>query len=159
VQVRIDTPPELVYERIADVTAVGRQSSECRSSAWLPGHPPGQVGARFRGHNRFRLARWSRVCEVVEADAGRRFAFRTVPERIDLSRADSTVWSFTIEPDGAGSLVTHAYRIEKLPVQPFRWLYGKLLPHHRDMRPHMQHTLDSLRTELESGSTQPPLPA
>lgn len=149
VQLRIGAPPEVVYERIADVTEVGRRSSECHRAAWLDGQTPGQIGARFRGHNRSRLARWSRVCEVVDAEPGRRFAFITVPERIDLSRADSTRWSYTIEPDGDGSLVTHDYRIEKLPVQPFRWAYGWLMPHHRDMRPHMQHTLEALRSELD----------
>jgi len=31
-----------------------------------------------------------------------------------------------------------------MPRQPFKAVYGVLLPHHRDMRPSMRHTLDAL---------------
>jgi len=97
--------------------------------------------------------RWSRVNEVIEAEPGRRLTFRTVPQRLDPTRADSTRWTYTIEPVGAdGSLGTHAYRIEKLPIVPLRWAYGRLMPHHRDMRPHLQYTLEALRSELEHSS-------
>lgn len=154
VQIYIDAPADVIYEQVADVAGIGRRSPECRRAEWLPGHIPGQVGSRFRGYNRSRLARWSRVCEIVEADPGHRFAFRTVPERIDLSRSDSTLWVTEIEPDGAKSLVTHHYRIEKLPIPPLRWLYGQLMPHHRDMRPQMQQTLAALRKEIENGTAQ-----
>jgi hypothetical protein len=153
VQLRVDAPPLAVYERIADVTATGERSEECYRCAWLPGAQPGTVGSRFRGWNRFGPIRWSRVCEVVEAEPGRRFAFRTVPERIDPTRADSTIWSYAIEPDGDGSVVTHGYRMVKPPVQPFKWLYGYVLPHHRDMRPHMQHTLEVLRDGFRTPTT------
>lgn len=153
VSLYIAAPPDAVYERIADVTATGRRSTECRSCEWLPGAQPGAVGARFVGRNRSRIARWSRTCEVVVADRGRRFAFRTVPERIDLSRADSTTWSYTVEPEGGGTRVTHAYEITKLPVGPFKWLYARVMPHHCDMRPHMTHTLEALRAELELESS------
>jgi hypothetical protein len=98
------------------------------------------------------VARWSRVCEVLEADPGRAFSFRTVPERFDPSRADSTTWRYVLEPVATGTRVTHAYRITKWPIRPLRWLYGNLFPQHRDMRPQMEHTLETLRAELE-GST------
>jgi hypothetical protein len=152
-QVHCAAPPLVVYERIADVTATGERSAECYRCRWLPGAEPASVGSRFRGSNRFGPIRWSRVCEVVEADPGRRFAFRTVPERIDPTRADSTLWSYDLQPDGDGSLVTHAYRITKPPLQPLRWLYGIILPHHRDMRPHLQYTLEVLRDGFRTPTT------
>ncbi|MCW2712672.1 MAG: hypothetical protein JWP24_2866 [Marmoricola sp.] len=68
---------------------------------------PGSVGAVFRGRNRVRLAaRWSR-CEVVAAEPGRAFAFRTLPERLDPSRRDSTTWSYRLEPTADGTRVEH----------------------------------------------------
>jgi hypothetical protein len=146
----IAAPPAAVYDRIADVTATGERSTECRSCEWLTGAQPGAVGARFRGRNRSGIFRWSRICEVTEAVPGRSFAFRTVPERLDPSRADSTTWSFTLDPEGTGTRVTHAYQITKLPVRPFLWLYPRLLPQHRDMRPQMTHTLEALRAQLEA---------
>ena len=94
-----------------------------------------------------------RVCEVVAAEPGRLFAFRTVPERFDPSRADSTTWSYSLSPQGTGTRVTHSYEITKPPIGVFKLVYGRLLPHHRDMRPRMTETLDALRVELDgSGS-------
>jgi hypothetical protein len=66
VELLIHASPERVYDAIADVTAVGGRSLECRRCDWLPGSKPGSVGARFRSRSRASLvARWSRVCEVT----------------------------------------------------------------------------------------------
>lgn len=54
---------------------------------------------------------------------------------------------------GAWSPTTRI-EIGKLPLEPFRWLYGKVMPHHRDMRPHMQQTLAALRQEIENGAAR-----
>jgi hypothetical protein len=150
VELLIAASPERIYHAIADVTAGGRRSLECRSCYWLPGSLPGSVGARFRGRNRTHIARWSRVCEVMVAEPGKAFAFRTVPEPIDISRRDSTTWGYRLEPHPSGALVTHYYDMTQLPLQPFRTVYGVLLPHHRDMRPHMAYTLAALKAEVES---------
>ena len=147
--IRITAAPGMIYDRIADVTATGGRSLECRAASWLPGHPPGQAGSSFRGRNRSgRLIRWSRTCEVIEARPGTCFAFRTVPERWDPSRSDSTIWRYTLTLDGGDTLVIHDYRIVKWPPAFFTLLYGVLLPHHRDMRPQLQYTLEALRQEL-----------
>lgn len=147
--IRIAAAPDVVYDHVADVTKTGDRSLECESAEWLAGAEPGRVGARFRGRNRSGRARWSRVCEVVEADRGRRFAFRTIPHPVDFTRADSTIWGYTIEPDRDGSVVTHDYRIVRLPVPGWRQVLGVVFPHHRDMRPHLEHTLRALQVELE----------
>jgi hypothetical protein len=150
VELFIHASPEEVYDRLADVTGTGDRSLECTSCAWLPGAPPGTVGARFRGRNRNRrVIRWSRVCEVVVAERGRVFAYRTVPERWDVSRMDSTIWRYTLRPEEDGTVVTHSYEIVKPPVGPLPAIFGWLMPHHRDMRPHMAHTLEALRDQLE----------
>lgn len=150
----VEADPDVVYRVVSDVTSTGQRSEECRSAEWLEdGARPGQVGARFRGRNRCGVARWSRVCEVVEADPGRAFAFRTVPERLDVSRADSTTWRYDLLPQDGGTLVRHSYEITRLPVQPFRALYGALLPHHRDMRPAIRHTLDRIAATVTAPST------
>ena len=36
-----------------------------------------------------------------------------------------------------------------MPVLPARFLYGLMLPDHRDMRPQMQQNLDALKDQLE----------
>ena len=147
----VDAPPDVVYAAVADVTRTGERSPECRSADWLPGAEPGSVGSRFRGRNRSGVARWSRACEVVVADPGRAFAFRTIPERFDPSRRDSTTWTYSFEPQGNGTRVIHSYQVTIMPSRPFLAIYGWLLPQHRDMRPQMDATLAALRAELEQG--------
>ncbi len=148
----IAADPDAIYRKVTDVTSTGERSEECRRAEWLGGDPQHvTVGARFRGYNRWRLARWSRVCEVVEASPGRVFAFRTVPERWDVTRMDSTTWRYDLVPAGERTLVRHSYEITKFPVGPFKAIYGWLLPQHRDMRPAMSHTLDALSDSLTSG--------
>ena len=156
VDLYINASPVELYDRVADVTGTGDRSLECSSCAWLPGASPGTVGSRFRGRNRRgRVIRWSRVCEVTAADRGRIFAFRTVPARWDPSRKDSTTWTYTFRPDGQGTMVTHSYEITKPPVEPFSHIYGWLFPHHKDMRPHMAHTLEALRDQLQPAASTP----
>jgi hypothetical protein len=151
----IDAPADDLYRLITDVTATGVRSDECIRAEWLDDVPSeAVVGARFRGHNRFRLARWSRVCEVIEADPAQAFAFRTVPERFDPSRRDSTTWRYELVPDGARTEVRHSYQITKLPSRPFRTVYGILFAHHRDMRPAMQHTLEALARQAEAAAAR-----
>jgi hypothetical protein len=140
----VEAAPDRVYDVLSDITSTGDRSDECRSAAWMPGSVAGAVGARFRGRNRSGVARWSRVCEVIEAEPGRRFAFRTVPERFDPSRADSTTWRYELTAVDAGTLVRHSYEITRMPRAPFKALYTVLLPQHRDMRPAMRVTLERL---------------
>lgn len=149
----VDADPLTVYAVVSDVTRVGERSTECRSATWELG-PPGMPGSVFRGRNRVgRLARWSRRCEVTRADAGVAFEFRTLPERWDPSRQDSTTWGYRFERVDGGTLVTHSYEITRLPRLPFRWLFGRLLPEHRDMRPQMMHNLAALGDQLASRPT------
>ncbi len=153
VEAVVEADPQRVYDLVSDVTRIGERSPECHAAAWESGEP-GVVGAVFRGRNRWGVsARWSRRCVVTEAEPGRRFTFRTIPEPWDLSRRDSTTWSYDIAPADEGSRVTHHYEITVPPLRPFRLLFGALLPHHRDMRPHMQHNLEVLARQL--GDTDP----
>jgi hypothetical protein len=142
----VPADPDAVYAVIADVTRIGERSPECRSARWLPGAPPGTVGALFRGSNRSGpAARWNRRCEVLIADPGRTFAFRTLPTRVDPSRRDSTTWRYDLEPADGSTLVRHSYEITRMPLRPVRAMYGVLLAQHRDMRPQMQANLAALR--------------
>jgi hypothetical protein len=148
VELLVSAPPEAVYDLVSDVTRIGERSVECHAAGWLDGASPRTVGAVFRGRNRAGLlARWARRCEVLEADTGRAFVFRTLPER-DPTRRDSTTWGYRIEPADGRSRVTHFYEITRLPLRPFRALFGLLLPDHRDMRPQMRRNLEALRDQL-----------
>jgi hypothetical protein len=112
------------------------------------------VGSVFRGHNRSRWgAWWSRRCEVTEAEPGRVFAFRTLPERLDPTRWDSTTWTYRLDPVDGGTRVRHSYEITRMPLRPLRMVYGLLMPQHRDMRPQMSSNLDVLGAQLGGGTS------
>src|SRR3712207_863392 len=116
----LDVPaaPADVYAVVADVTRIGERSPECHTAVWLPGAPPGTVGALFRGSNRAGwAARWSRRCEVTVAEPGRAFAFRTLPTAV---APDSTTWRYDLEPVDGGTRVTHSYEITRPPPPPMR---------------------------------------
>jgi iron-sulfur cluster repair protein YtfE (RIC family) len=153
VSLHIEAAPRDLYDIVADVTRTGERSPECRTCTWLPGPPPATLGARFRGHNRARHFRWSRVCEVVAADPSAEFAFRTIPERVDRTRHDSTTWSYTFTPERQGTRVTHSYRITALPARPLWWLYRRIFPQHADMRPQMLQNLEALRRQTKNTGT------
>jgi hypothetical protein len=145
----VPADPDAVYALVSDVTRIGERSPECHAARWLPGSPAGAVGSVFRGSNRVGLlARWSRRCEVIAAEQGRAFAFRTLPERLDVSRRDSTTWRYDLDAVAGGTRVTHSYEITLLPLRPMRALYGRLIPQHRDMRPQMHANLEALHRLL-----------
>ena len=77
--VEIDAQPEDAYDVLADVTRFGQLSEECDDAVWLDGATGAAAGARFRSSIRYRHLRWHRICEVLAADRGREFAYRTLP--------------------------------------------------------------------------------
>lgn len=149
VSLQIEASPERLYDLVADVGSGPTPSEEVQACRWLPGPPTGTVGSRFRGRNRSGVIRWSRVCQVVAADCGKEFAFRTVPERFDPLRRDSSIWGYLFEPDGTGTRVTHYHALVRPPKPWLLRLYGLLLPQHRNARPALRHTLEELKSAAE----------
>lgn len=140
-----------LYHLVADVTRMGEWSPECRRCEWVDGSTRAEIGARFRGHNRWLFVnRWSRLNEVIVADPGREFAFKTVPTRV---LNDSTLWRYRFEPDVTDpdqrTLVTESYESLKPPPWYIVLLDRLMMRHHFDMRPHMMATLEKIRATAE----------
>src|SRR5262249_22449828 len=93
VSISIAAPPEAIYDVVADVTRTGEWSGETSRVDWTSSDRG--AGAPFKGWNRVGIFRWTRHCEVLVADRGRTFAFRTVPGK-SPSKRDSTVWRFEL---------------------------------------------------------------
>lgn len=148
VTAQMAAPAEEVWHLIADVTRIGEWSPECHRAAWIDGAEGPAPGARFRGHNRWKMNRWARICEVVEAEPGASFAFRTVPGF--GPSADSTTWRFDIVPTGQGCEVVQSYEITTPPKGWFQPVIRWLMPHHLDMRPHMTRTLEAIKACAEA---------
>ncbi|HYZ93007.1 MAG TPA: SRPBCC family protein [Actinomycetota bacterium] len=150
-ELRIEASPQDVYDLVTDVTRTGEWSPECRRCKWLNGATHAREGARFRGYNRSGIVRWSRLVEVVAADSGREFAFRTLP---DLLNKDSTTWRYKLEPSERGTIVRQSYEIHRLPAFPVNLIMRTLLRHHADLRPHMRQTLERIKAIAERSTAR-----
>jgi uncharacterized protein YndB with AHSA1/START domain len=148
VSVYVAAPPALVWELIADVTLMRHWSPETRACHWVGRVRRPEVGARFVGRNRWKFIQWHRTSEVVAAEPGREFAFRTIPG-VMPNKQDSTEWRYLLEPADNGTRLEESYEIVRMPRE-FMWkLIPRLFPHHLDMRPHMQATLERIKAAAE----------
>ena len=111
-EVDIDASPEAVYALVSDVTRTGEWSPECRRCEWIEDATGPAVGARFRGHNRYRWVRWSRLNEVLTADPGREFAFKVLP---DWMNKDSSIWRQRMEEKDGGTHLTESTEVLEWP--------------------------------------------
>ena len=84
------------------------------------------------GRNQVGRSGWSRTCEIVGLEPGREISWRTIPSRL---HNDSTIWTITVEPEGAGGSRSRVQRYEvvKLSALMDRMIY-QFVPVHRDRR-------------------------
>lgn len=113
----VDAPPERVWRMLSDVTRMGEWSPICRRCEWLGGADTPKVGARFKGHNRQGLVRWTTVCEVTESEPGKVFSFRTIDGTFAFGARgkEQTRWRYTFEPEEIGTRVTESYEVVSEP--------------------------------------------
>lgn len=124
---------------------MGEWSPECYQCEWLVTETRAAPGARFRGWNRFlRVFRWSRVCEVLTADQGRLFSFRTVPKGVFR---DSTRWTFELTPEKGRTRLTQSYVLEK-PSRPVLW-FDRISGHPEALEDGMKVTLARIKETAE----------
>jgi uncharacterized protein YndB with AHSA1/START domain len=146
VSMRIEASPERVYEIVTDIAQMGRLSPECTGGRWLDGATAPAVGARFKGHNKRGLARWSTTNEVTDADPGRAFGFKTLQSGYR--------WSYRMEPDGGGTLVTESrepFRTRPLVAKLFtQFLLGGEDGHTDELRAGIQQTLERVKAIAEA---------
>ena len=146
VSLRIAAPPERVYEIVTDIAGMGRLSPECTGGRWLDGASGPAVGARFKGTNKRGFARWSTTNEVVEAEPGRAFSFKTLQSGYQ--------WTYRMEPDGDGTLVTERrdpFRKRPTVAKLFtQVLLGGEDSHTDELRAGMQATLERVRALVEA---------
>ena len=109
--VRIDASPEAVFALLTDLERLPELSPENQRCELLDGSSEVGLGARFRGYNRAGDYEWHADCAVTVFEPGRRFAYMVPP---DFEHA--TEWSYTIEPDGDGSVVTEAFHAPLLAL-------------------------------------------
>lgn len=149
-QIHVNAPPEAVYTVVSDVTRTPEWSPEVIRCRWIGGAEAAGVGARFKGRSKSRFIRWTRTCEVVAADPGREFAFRTL---FDAVNKDSTTWRYTLEPHDGGTLLTESYDVHETPTRFIETMSRLFAERPDDMTPHMETSLDRIKAIAEREAT------
>ncbi len=142
--VLVNAPVEKVYAVASDITRMGEWSPENTGGEWTTGQP-GEVGARFDGHNAVGDWTWTTGCEVVAAEPGRRFAWSVVASSAYPDAAQelhNSVWSFDIEPEGSGARLTQRFVMRR----PTRHLQRRL-----DATDDPVATKETRRAQIEQG--------
>jgi hypothetical protein len=152
VETTTDATPEQVWTVVADVTRIGEWSHECRAASWIDGSTTASRGARFSGVNRQGRTRWSRVNEIVAADAPTEIVWRTVPTRWFR---DSTEWRIRLVPDGDGTRIVQTFEVLKLSPLMERIIY-LTMPGHRDRLPALADDLRRLGRVAAAGTAVGP---
>lgn len=102
----VDAPADRLWALITDITRTAEWSPENTGGVWLEPATGPAVGARFRGTNRRRWARWTTTCEVIRAEPGREFVFVT-----GSAAKPQTVWRYVLEPEAGGTRVTESFEL------------------------------------------------
>jgi uncharacterized protein YndB with AHSA1/START domain len=149
--VRIDAPPEKVYDVVTDVSRMGEWSPECHHCEWLDGATGPTVGARFKGSNKNGVFRWSTKPRVLVADEGREFAFAT-----DLRGKDLTKWTYRFDPDGDGTKVTESFEMmNDVPgmINFFEKYFMRIKDRRANLIANMEETLGRIKTAVEGSAS------
>jgi uncharacterized protein YndB with AHSA1/START domain len=160
--IHVDASPDRVWRMVSDVTRMGEWSPITYRCEWLGAAAGPAVGARFKGYNAMRPAKWWTVCEVTESVPGKEFGFSTVqvsfPFSLGAGSREMTRWRYTFEPDGIGTKVTESYEVAftppvlDIPTRIARLIPGgsKAVDKRRDRTDRgMEETLERLKAAAE----------
>ncbi|MDD4867157.1 MAG: SRPBCC family protein [Mycobacterium sp.] len=100
-QIDIDAPPAKVWALISDLRRMPEWSPQCR---WMQPLGPLRPGTRTLNINRRNLLFWPTTSTIVEMIPEKKLAFRV--------NANRSVWSYELEPAGAGTRVVESRHAE-----------------------------------------------
>ena len=141
--VDIAAPAHDVYAVVTDVTTMGERSPECYRCEWLDDDTSAVVGARFKGHNRLGVIRWSTTCRVDVATPGVEFAFTVLSGK----GREETRWRYLMQRRGETTRLTESYEFLWCPALarvaeiPF--------PRDKQLRRGLRQTLASVKAIAE----------
>jgi hypothetical protein len=101
--ITIDSPPEAVYDLLADVSRMGTWSPVCTGGRYDDDNPEW-----FTGTNAIGDTVWETRCRVVTAERGREFAFVNHGREGDF---EMVRWGFLLEPAPGGTVVTQTWEV------------------------------------------------
>jgi uncharacterized protein YndB with AHSA1/START domain len=129
----VDARPERVWDLVTDIALIAAISTELTRVEWQDGTDGPCVGATFVGHNFHEaMGEWQTTSFVIECERPRVFAWAVS----DVANP-SSVWRFTLRPDGAGTVLNQwaqmgpgrsglNYAIDAMPAKEERIIARRL---------------------------------
>ncbi|HEY0519634.1 MAG TPA: SRPBCC family protein [Ilumatobacteraceae bacterium] len=99
-----------LYDLVSDLPRMGEWSPENTGGSWVNGAEGAVVGARFRGTNNRKWARWRTDVVVTIADPGEHFSFDVTRGPVKISN-----WDYRFEPAGANTKVVETWTDNRVP--------------------------------------------
>ena len=141
--VRIDASPEAVFAHLTDLALLPELSPENARYEYLDGATELSFGTKFRGHNKAGDYEWHADCEVTVLEPNRAFAYEVPP-----GFEHATIWSYEIEADGSGSIVTERFTAPLLAMPD---IYpGKIEGRRDNLEKGCSITMANLKAALEA---------
>ena len=141
----VDAPPERVWDLVGDPARIGNISPECRRVDWLDGASGPAPGARFRGHNRKGLLRWSTTGTVVDYTPRQEISWD-----VELMGQSVARWGFRLVPEDGRTRIEQYWQDRRSPLAN---VVGRArawdVPGAN--RRGMEQTLDTVRRAVEQG--------
>jgi uncharacterized protein YndB with AHSA1/START domain len=143
--IHVNAPPEKMYAMVTDVTRMGEWSPECRRAEWVGDATGPAVGARFKGHNKLGIARWSTTPTVKVADPGREFTFET-----GKPGKEDTRWTYRFTPKDGGTELTESFEALRYPT--FMKLVSNPEKRTAKLKGDIQQTLERIKQAAEGSA-------
>lgn len=144
--IEIAAPPERVWDLIADVRRMSEWSPQVDSTRLRSGFDEVGLGTRFTNRNSLGELVWTTHAEVVRFAPAAELAFRVEENWV--------VWSFSLEPSGAGTRVTQRRRapdgISQLSYDLTEGFMGGQEAFTESLRAGMASTLAALKQAAEA---------
>lgn len=141
--VRVEASPEAVYAYLTNLELLPELSPENVRCEFLGDATELAVGVKFRGHNKAKDYEWHADCEVTVLDENQAFAYEVPP-----GFEHATVWSYQVEADGSGSIVTERF---SAPMLALPEVYPGTIEGRRDnLEKACETTMANLKAALEA---------
>jgi len=140
--VHVDASPDVVYAYLTNLDLLPDLSPENVRCEFLDDATELAVGVKFRGHNKAGDYEWHADCEVTVLEENQAFAYEVPP-----SFEHATVWSYRIEPEGSGCIVTESF---DAPMLALPEVYpGKIEGRRDNLEKACETTMANLKAALE----------
>ena len=130
---------------ISDVSRMGEWSPECVRAEWIDGATGPAAGARFKGHNKIGIIRWSTRPTVKVADPAKEFTFET-----GKPGKEDTRWTYRLAPKDGGTELAESF--EALRYSVFFKIVDPPRRRTRQLQQGIEKTLERIKQAAEGSA-------